>query len=279
MTFYKRTAAVDIELKSGEILRIRELRIEFQIEKTRNSTPNKANIKITNLSETTRNKMREKDALVRLFAGYEGDLGAALLFVGNSERIIHSWDTPDIVTEIEAKDGQRALRETRSSFSFGNNTPANAIVSRLAKDIGFPLRQDFDIKGTYNGFSFNGLAKDGLDQITRRFGYDWSIINNEILIIPKNGASTRTAVLLSPQTGLVNTPERMIDQEGEFDQALQKPLEWKINSLLNPRLDPGTLVELDSKQAKGLFQIQKVRHYGDTRGADWYSEIEVKANG
>jgi hypothetical protein len=278
MTFYNRVAAVDIELKTGEILRVRGLRIEFQIEKTRNSTANKANIKITNLSETTRNKMREKDALVRLYAGYVGDMGASLLFVGNAERIINSWDTPDIVTEIEAKDGQQALREVRSNFSFGNNTSANAVVGRLAKDLGFPLHQDFDIKGTYNGFSFNGRAKDGLDQVTSRYGYDWSVINNEILIIPKGGASMRTAVRLSPETGLVNTPERMIDQEGKFNDALKQPLEWKINSLLNPRLDPGTLVDLDSKQAKGLFLIQKVRHYGDTRGADWFSEIEVNSN-
>lgn len=278
MTLYKRTAAVDVELKSGEILRIRDLRIEFQIEKTNNSTPNKANIKISNLSETTRNKLREKDALIRLFAGYEGDMGAALLFVGNSERIVNAWDTPDIVTEIEAKDGQQALRETRSNFSFGNNTSANAIVNRLVKDMGFPLQQDFDIPGKYNGFTFNGRAKDGLDQVTSRFGYEWSVINNEVLIIPKGGASTRNAVRLSAQTGLVNTPERMIDQEGKFNDALTKPLEWKINSLLNPRLDPGTLVDLESKQAKGLFQIQKVRHYGDTRGIDWFSEIEVRAN-
>ncbi|MBC3540664.1 phage protein [Rufibacter sediminis] len=277
MTFYNRAASVDIELKTGEVLRVRDLRIEFQIEQTNNSTPNKAEIKITNLSDVTRSKMREKDALVRLFAGYEGDLGSVLLFVGNSQRIINSWDTPDIVTQIEAQDGQRSLRETRTSFSYGNNTPANVIVTRLANELGFPLRLNFDIKGSYQGYSFNGRAKDALDELTRRFGYKWSVVNGEIQIIPKDGNTGRAAVLLSPETGLVNTPERLIDQEGEFDEALQNPLEWKITSLLNPRLTPGSLVDLVSKQAKGLFKIEKVRHYGDTRGNDWFSEIEVKS--
>lgn len=277
MTLYKRTASVDVELESADVLRVSDLRIEFQIEKTKDSTPNKAEIKITNLSEETRDKIREKDALVRLFAGYEGDLGPVLLFSGNSQHMINRWDTPDIVTQIEAQDGQRQLREQRSNFSYGNNTSANAIVNRLANDIGLPLRQDFNIEGSYNGFSFNGRAKDGLDQITRRFDYSWSVQDGEILIIPKFGNNGRQAVKLSPQTGLVNTPERLVDQEGEFDEALEKELEWRITSLLNPRLSPGGLVELESKQANGVFQIEKVKHFGDTRGGDWYSELEVKA--
>jgi len=277
MTFYNRVAAVDIELKSGEVLRVRGLRIEFQIEKTKNSTANKAEIKITNLSEDTRTKIREKDALVRLFAGYEQDLGAVLLFTGNAQRIVNTWETPDIITNIEAQDGQRTLRETRASFSYGNKTSANVILNRFANELGLPLRQDFNIEGSYQGYSFNGRAKDGIDEITRRFGYQWSIENGEILIVPKSGNTGRIATKLTPQTGLVNTPERLIDQEGEFDEALEKELEWKITSLLNPRLSPGSLVDIESKQANGLYQIEKVRHYGDTRGGDWYSEIEVKS--
>lgn len=277
MTFFKRTAAVDVELKSGEVLRVRDLRVEFQIEKTKESTPNKAEVKISNLSEGTRAKIREKDALVRVFAGYEGDLGPVLLFVGNSQHIVNKWETPDIITHIEAQDGQRQLRETRVSFSYGDKTSANVIVTRLANELGLPLRQDFNITGFYQGFSFNGRAKDGIDQVTRRFGYSWSVVDGEILIVPKEGNTGTIAVRLSPESGLVNTPERMNDQEGEFEEALEKELEWKITSLLNPRLNPGALVELDSKQAKGIFQIEKVRHYGDTRGNNWYSEIEVKA--
>ena len=96
-------------------------------------------------------------------------------------------------------------------------------------------------------------------------------------VLPRYGNTGRVAVRLSPQTGLVNYPERLFDQEGEFEEALEKELEWKITSLLNPRLQPGSLVELDSQQAKGLFQVETVRHYGDTRGRDFYSEIEVKA--
>lgn len=147
MTFYTRTAAADIELKNGDVLRIKNLRIKFDIEKTRDSTANKAKIEITNLSQETRSKIREKDALVRLFAGYSGDLGAVLLFVGNAQHIVNDWETPDIVTKIEAQDGMRTVRETRTSFSYGNRTSVNTIVNRLANELGIPLRQDFDIPG------------------------------------------------------------------------------------------------------------------------------------
>lgn len=276
MALFKRTAAIDVELQSGEVLRVRDLRVQFQIEKTKDSTANKAEIKITNLSQETRTRIREKDALVRVFAGYENDLGAVLLFSGNSQHTVNKWETPDIVTHIEAQDGQRQLRQTRSSFTYANRTSANTIINRLANEIGLPLRQDFNIEGAYQSYTFNGRARDGMDAVCRRFGYTWSIQDGEILIIPKEGNTGRVAVVLSAETGLVNTPERLSDQEGEFDDALEKDLEWKLTSLLNPRLQPGALVQLTSKQANGLFQIEKVRHYGDTRGQDWYSEIEVK---
>jgi len=276
MTFYNRVAALDVELKSGEVQRTENLRIEFQIEKTKDSTANKAEIRVSNLSQETRAKIRERDALVRLYAGHSQDLGLALLFIGNSQHIVNNWETPDVITQIEAQDGQKVLRETRTSFSFSGRISANVILTRLAGALGLPLRRNFNVPGYYEGFTFNGRAKDGLDQVTRRFGYTWSVVDNEILIVPKAGNTGSVAVRLSPETGLVNTPERMNDQEGEFEEALEKELEWKITSILNSRLNPGALIDLDSKQAKGLFQIEKVRHYGDTRGQDWYSEMEVK---
>lgn len=276
MPFYNRTVAADIELKSGDVLRVRNLRIKFQIEKTRDSTSNKAEIEITNLSENTRSKIREKDALVRLFAGYDGDLGAVLLFVGNAQHVVNNWETPDIVTKIEAQDGMRTVRETRTSFGYSNRTSVNTIVNRLANELGIPLRQDFNIPGFYNGYSFNGRAKDALDEICRKAGYEWSVQDNEIQIISKTGSTEQLAVKLTPANGLLNYPERLADQEGKFEEALENELEWKITSLLNPRLTPGALVEIESQEANGVFIIEKVRHYGDSRGQEWYSEIEVK---
>lgn len=276
MPFYNRTVAADVELKSGSVLRIENLRVKFQIEKTSDSTANKAEIEITNLSRDTRSRIREKDALIRLFAGYTGDLGAVLLFTGNAQRIVTDIETPDIVTKIEAQDGQRTLRESRTSFSYGDRTSVNTIVNRLANELGIPLRQDFSIPGFYNGYSFNGRAKDGLDAICRNAGYEWSVQDNEIQIIPVGGNTGQIAVNLTPETGLVNEPERLADQEGELEEALEKELEWRITSLLNPRLTPGGLVNIESQITTGVFTVEKVRHYGDSRGKEWYSEIEVK---
>lgn len=276
MTFYKRVAAADIELKSGEVLRVEDLKIEFSIEKTKDSNPNKAEIKIANLNQETRTRIREKDALIRLFCGYEQDLGLQLIFVGNAQHIVNRWETPEIITHIEAQDGQRTLRETRLSVSYGNRISANQLINRFANEMGIPLKQDFNIEGSYNSYSFSGRAKDAIDEITRRFGYTWSVEDNEILVVPKFGNAERVAVKLTPESGLVNTPERLADQEGKLEEAIEKELEWKLTSLLNPRLFPGGLVDLESKQATGVFQIEKVRHYGDTRGDAWYTEIEVK---
>ena len=155
---YSRVVYADFELKSGDVLRAEDLRIEFQILKTKKSEANTAEIRISNLSRDTRNLIREQDALVRLYAGYEDDLGAALIFVGNSQMIVHRFETPDIVTHIEAKDGQRTLRETRVSLAYGNRISAQALLNRLAGDLGVALRQDFAIPGFWGTALAAGLG-------------------------------------------------------------------------------------------------------------------------
>jgi len=278
MTFFNRVYAVDVELKSKEILRIEGLRMTFEIKKNSKADANTAKIEIYNLSETHRAKLREHDALVRLSAGYEGEGGATLLFVGNTQYMVNKRQRPDIVTEIEAQDGQRNLRESRISISYAGGTSAQTIVNRLSQELNFPVRQNIPITGTYlSGYSFNGRARDAMDEVVAKYGYQWNILNNEIQIYPKGGSADDVAVLLSPSTGLILTPERCNYKDGKFEKAEPDEPEWRITSLLNPRLSPGSLVEMDSRDVKGTFKVDSVRHFGDTHGNEWYSQIEVRS--
>lgn len=277
MTFYKRVAAVDVELKSSEILRIKDLRISFEIKKTNKSNANTAKIEITNLSQNTRSKLREFDALCRLSAGYEDEGGATLLFVGYSQHILNKRQPPDIVTQIEAQDGIRNLREGRVNISYAAGTSAQSIVNRLTQELNYPVRQNVNVVGNFSGgYIFNGRAKDAMDEVLSRFDFQWGIVNNEIQIFPRGSSIDDVAVLLSPQTGLVNAPERCNHKNGQLEKAEKDEPEWKLTSLLNPRLNPGGLVDVRSKDITGVFKIDTVRHYGDTRGNEWYSEIEVR---
>ena len=52
---------------------------------------------------------------------------------------------------------------------------------------------------------------------------------------------------------------------------------YALQALLQPHLGVGDLIALKSQDLNGSFRISKISHTGDTRGNDWYSNIEVTA--
>lgn len=84
------------------------------------------------------------------------------------------------------------------------------------------------------------------------------------MILPVGGALQRTALLLSPETGLLDSPE--IGDHGHV----------KAKALLIPDLVPGRLVVLESELARGTYRIEKAEYTGDTAGEDWDVELDLK---
>ena len=65
------------------------------------------------------------------------------------------------------------------------------------------------------------------------------------------------------------SPERILKEKKE------KKAGWKLQSLLNPTLNPGDLVKIETRDVTGWFKIESLRHTGQYRGSDWYTEMEV----
>jgi hypothetical protein len=84
---------------------IEDLRISFRVEKSLIGYPNLATIRIYNLSESTRQEIKEEGLLVRLYAGYDT---TPLLFSGDIINVIHRYEQPDWVTEIYGGDTFRS---------------------------------------------------------------------------------------------------------------------------------------------------------------------------
>lgn len=277
MTLFNRVALLDVELKDGTAVRVEGLRIVFEALKTRTQATNTGKVAVFNLSEQTRNSIREKDALVRLQAGYIDDTRIETLFVGNAAHILHQRLPPDIVTEIELQDGVKDLREVRFGLSFAENTPANTVINDIIRRMGITRRYVENVPGRFvGGYSYNGTARGALNEVCNRFALEWSIQNGEIQIVKKGQSTNETAVLLTPETGLIHAPERNAYTDGDLEGASTNEPEWKFTSLLNPRLVPGGKVEVESRTVVGTFIIDTVRHYGDTRGSEFFSEVEVR---
>lgn len=254
---------------------IEDLRVAFRVHKDVSKVPNTAEVLITNLSETTRSQIQKKGARVIVSVGYEENL--AVVFIGDSRTTDHLREGPDWVTKIQCGDGERVFQFTRVAESFRAGTPAKAVldhlIDALKRDGLDPgeakLKLSSVVTQFVNGYTLKGKAVDALDVLLNSNGYEWSIQNNRLQVLKEGETVLEEAVQLSPETGLVGSPEHgSSEKKGGAGMV-------KLRSLLQPRLRPAGKVIVESEGVRGTLRIQSVDHRGDTAGSDWYSELEA----
>lgn len=268
------------------------LKIIFSIDKDTTKESNKTKLEIYNLSETTRKSIEEPDNEVEIYAGYERAGGAVLCFRGTVVYGYTTEDTTDSITHLELADGTVALRDSYCTLSYAPNVAAKVIIQRCANEMGVPLvygKDVGDIEAYRNGFSFIGLAKDALTEVCNARGLSWSIQNNILQVIKAGGTNTNRGLVFSAYTGLIGSPERIIQAEYKSDKTtprrkakekaqkneIRKKHGWRITTLLAPTVNPADLVKVESKLVTGWFRVEKVSHRGEYNGSQWESAIEL----
>jgi hypothetical protein len=135
-----------------------------------------------------------------------------------------------------------------------------------------------DLQQVYrSGYSFCGRAADALDEVADRCGFVWSVQNNGLQVLERGRSSERQAVLLSRRTGLLSA-KPMQELDGQLFSAAPAGGLY-IETLLNPRIEPGTEVVVESRDYDGVLLVaQNVTHVGDTRGpgGSWRTTIEAR---
>ena len=237
-------------------------RISFKIEKDASSTVNKAEIRIYNLTSASRGLAENPQNIIELFAGYGKE--PKLLFRGNPSRVISSVGGPDSVTVFEVGDGLKSFQDSRVDVSFKQGTPVTDVFQTLTNAMGLDKGEQKDIpqKAFVSGLSLSGPVRDHMDYLTGKLDLEWSIQNGAVQIIPKGKSTSQTAFLLSPETGLIGSPNKK-------DKGLE------VVSLLQPEINPGRVVEIQSKFVNGQYRVEKVSHEGDTDDTAWFTRIEI----
>lgn len=275
MDLYGRQAALTVEVPGANTFRIPldGLQFQFDIEKSSKGNPNKLDLTIMNLGPDNRNAIAAatEKPIITLEAGYEGLVEQ--LFRGDADDVRQERQSHTIMTRFECGDGSKALRQSKINLSFEPGQSAKSIVEQAfeaLKGLGVAIGEigDFVDKQFANGFSFSGLTKDLLDQLTDDLGVDWSIQDGVAQALVPGTATQETRILLTPQTGLLGSPT-------PTDQG------WELPSLLLPGLRPGREIRVESETVTGDFVARRVKMNGDTRGAPWRAATEVKdlANG
>ncbi len=256
------------ELSIGDT-QISGLDVSFFVEKTLTSEPNTAEIKIYNLNDANRKTLRDQQHIpVLLKAGYAGSVG--LLFKGDLTEVFSQREGPDWVTTIRSGDGLVALRSAVVQQSFKAGTPMLDVLKSMAKTLGISTGdaiqklERLGLENIDNSMAVSGNSMNQLHKALKPLGLEASIQDNALQILVSGKALEQTAVLLSPETGLLGSPQ--LSNHGVL----------RVQALLNHELFPGRKIKVDSGEIKELnFKIQRVNFRGDTAGSDWTVDIEA----
>lgn len=251
---------------------VRDLRVAFEVVKTRTSDPNTCEVTISNLAEHTRAEFARKPLYVQLDAGYDGHaqrLFAGDLHWGASQRDGATWST-----RLALGDGLRALSFANVSRSFRGGVSAYDGVRECAAALGLPLRVSPAVQAALRaqyagGLAMHGRARDNLDRLLDPVGAEWSIQDGRLQVLLASEVRSEQAFVVSEQTGLVGSPSTAAptDKGG-------KPV-TTLRTLLYPAINPGARIKVQSQAVSGILKVRRVSHSGDTHGEDWTTEIEA----
>ena len=250
------------------------LRVSFKIVRAINGDPNKAEVSIYNLSQATRSAIQERDIPTLIEAGYADNLST--LFRGRLTFARHERQGTDWISTFEIGDGISVYQRSRINESFAPSTKIEAVIKRVVEVSGLGSGNVTDVlaKGDFRGkltefkkgFAAAGKTLEVLKSLTDSVGLNMSVQDEQVQLLPQGGTNGDDQVLLNAASGLIGSPE--IGEDGILD----------ARSLLQGKLSPGRPVRIESSLIDaGFFRIEKVTHFGDIAGNDWYSDIEARA--
>ena len=259
---------LNVEQSNGSTLTVTlPFTVEFDIIRNTLSSGGTCNIRIYNLSEDHRNKLRFNAyesvggvfRLVSFQAGY-GD-NPPVVFQGNITQAWSVREGTNFVTTIQSLDGGFAFVNSRSNRPFLAKTARKTVLYDLIEDLDFVshgvigpsfindpatgLPSTIPRGNTYAGDTASLLRLETNGGFFIDLGVAHCLSNNEYI-------QADDTVILNSSTGLLGTP------------VLEETI-VHFDMLFEPSLKPGYAVLLDSiteKNYNGTYRITGVKHNG-----------------
>jgi hypothetical protein len=247
------------------------LTIDFNIVRTVDSTANKMDMKITNLSLNTRTQINKDKYAINEYIGIKLRAGREtmkLIFQGNIIRAWSNRSSAEIITNINALDGGFAMYNSNSSVSFSAGTPEDVVVKTLFKDmkkngieeLSYSSDPTVQTTALKKGTTFDGNT---FKQIQHAAPNKSIYIDNEVIfvkppiyILATNNSSNKVKLITS-STGLLDVPIR----EGGF---------ITVNMIFNPDIFVDDIIEIKSSvdpQFDGQYTVSGITHTGTISGS------------
>ena len=104
---------------------------------------------------------------------------------------------------------------------------------------------------------------DALNALLTPRGIRWYPVGDQVFFGNNDGTPFAGDFMLSQSSGLISSPARTEDSG------------MKAKMVLNPDIELGQRIFLESRQLEGAYRVKTVLHQGDTWGGDWATEIEA----
>jgi hypothetical protein len=250
---------------------ITQMQVKFSIEKGLGKQPNKAAISIVNLAESTRVALK-KPLIVRLAVGYDGAENEQHLFSGDLRIASTIHDGPHVVTNLEMGDGDTAFQFGSIRKSYSNSKLIDAITD-VAGSLGVKVPTDLRTlagQQRYTGV-LSGPSHRELSKLLTPLGSSWSIQDGTLVALKETQVREGEAVVIREGDGMVGSP-----QFGTSKKPGEPP-KLNVKLTIDPRIRAGGKISVKSRDIDGLFRVENVRHTGEFRGKDWYTEVVARA--
>ena len=316
---------VDVFNDGKNTLDVSGLDVEFKILRSIKAVPNKASVVVWNLNDSHRALLQARNRPVGSGAGKvakpvgigvtveAGYVNATtVLFSGDLREASSARSGTDWKTTLAGDDGGRAMRESTINRQFTKGTPVGTVLREVAAALGLGLGNVANYAPTASilglgqtlphTLTLAGNAKQALDRLVSSMqatdpvtgnvgGVTYSIQRGVLQMLPKGRPLQQAAVLLSPATGLLDSPAPAIDSSvtlgstsqfapgGKTPTTKKKPKPGtviKAKAMLIPGLVPGRIVKLESANFDDNYMVAEVEYVGQSWGRDWYANLVLR---
>ena len=280
MRQYKRAYELTITTSDGDVRIIRDLRISFDITKSTLGIPNMAIIELHNPNNATLVALQKKYTKISLNAGYEGSL--RLIFKGDVRNVFQPHGGVDRSAIVYSGDGHRDWLNSTFNKTFAESVSIKTAIIDVIKSFknltigiieGVP-----DVADKLLGQTLSGSSKDILDTFAGQYGFEWSIQDGEINVVPIEEPLTGTdAIVITSATGMIGSPtitEIGVDVTTLLNPRIAPNVAFKIESIASTSALPNlTRREVRKTNATGLYKVREVMFKGDSREGAWLATI------
>ncbi len=289
------------DAQDNEALNVSDLHCTFEVHKKRSQGGFYAVCRIYNLNTDTEDKLvMEGDRLI-IEAGYiaqtstqetaedgttvttSQDLQYGKIFDGKIVWPSRSRDSGvDYVLTLMAVDGDQPLNLNFISKTVNRGLNSRRIIETVAND----SEEKTPINAVSDGLSeqelprgkvFFGKPYNYVQDVCRGNAASFYIEDGSLNVTRLQDVQKDEAIVVTPETGLIGTP-----------QQIQMGVSFRL--LLNPAVHLDTMIQIKGVQVNEatatpnqqqapldddwIYQVCELTHIGDTRGNDWYTEVQ-----